>query len=89
MIKVAARIVGLMELDALGQRVAQSLVGGAVWALHGELGAGKTTFTQAVTKALGLPDIVASPTFVLERVYSTSKGWARDWSPYITSTLPA
>ncbi len=40
--------------------------------LSGELGAGKTTFTQFVAKALGVKDTVNSPTFVIEKIYSTS-----------------
>jgi tRNA threonylcarbamoyladenosine biosynthesis protein TsaE len=38
--------------------------------LAGELGAGKTTFTQFVAKALGIDDVVNSPTFVIEKIYS-------------------
>lgn len=37
--------------------------------LSGELGTGKTTFTQYLAKALGITDTVNSPTFVIERVY--------------------
>jgi tRNA threonylcarbamoyladenosine biosynthesis protein TsaE len=37
--------------------------------LSGELGAGKTTFTKAVAKSLGIDEIVNSPTFVLEKIY--------------------
>lgn len=40
-----------------------------VVALSGVLGAGKTTFTQAVAKALGVKETVTSPTFVIEKVY--------------------
>src|SRR3989344_5499352 len=38
-------------------------------ALSGELGAGKTTFTQAAAKALGVEETVNSPTFVIEKIY--------------------
>lgn len=38
-------------------------------ALSGDLGAGKTTFTQGVARALGVEDRVTSPTFVIERIY--------------------
>lgn len=38
--------------------------------LSGELGAGKTAFTQSVAKALGITDAVTSPTFVLEKIYA-------------------
>ena len=38
-------------------------------ALVGPLGAGKTTFTQALGKALGIRQHVTSPTYVLQQVY--------------------
>lgn len=37
--------------------------------LSGELGAGKTTFTQALARELGVTESVTSPTFVLEKIY--------------------
>ena len=37
--------------------------------LYGNLGAGKTTFTQAVAKSLGIDETVVSPTFVIEKIY--------------------
>lgn len=40
--------------------------------LSGELGAGKTAFVKAVAHALGVEDVVTSPTFVLEKIYSLS-----------------
>ncbi len=40
-----------------------------VVALSGDLGSGKTTFTQAVARALGITETVTSPTFVIEKVY--------------------
>jgi tRNA threonylcarbamoyladenosine biosynthesis protein TsaE len=39
--------------------------------LSGDLGAGKTTFTQFLVRALGSSDYVSSPTFMLEKVYQT------------------
>ena len=38
-------------------------------ALEGDLGAGKTTFTQALAKVLGIIEAVQSPTYVLMRSY--------------------
>lgn len=43
---------------------------GAVITLEGELGAGKTTFTQGFADALGIKDKIKSPTFVLMKKYS-------------------
>ena len=49
--------------------------------LSGELGAGKTSFTQGLARALGVNDHVTSPTFVLEKVYDlpedAGRGFAR------------
>jgi len=39
--------------------------------LYGNLGAGKTAFTQAVARELKIKDIVNSPTFVIEKIYET------------------
>jgi tRNA threonylcarbamoyladenosine biosynthesis protein TsaE len=44
-----------------------------VVALQGELGAGKTTFVQYLGEALGIPDLMQSPTFVIERRYQLHK----------------
>ena len=43
--------------------------GATLVTLSGELGAGKTAFTKAVAHALGVEEIVTSPTFVLEKIY--------------------
>lgn len=40
--------------------------------LYGDLGAGKTTFTQAVARSMGIGEMVVSPTFVIEKIYELS-----------------
>jgi tRNA threonylcarbamoyladenosine biosynthesis protein TsaE len=53
---------------ALAQRLAPALRGGGVLYLHGELGAGKTTFARALLRALGAGERIKSPTYsLLER----------------------
>jgi tRNA threonylcarbamoyladenosine biosynthesis protein TsaE len=42
-------------------------------ALSGELGAGKTSFTQGLARSLGIIGAVTSPTFVLQKVYPLTK----------------
>jgi len=54
-------------------RIAKTLRGGDVVALHGELGAGKTTFVRALARAFGIRVRVTSPTFILMRCYRVSR----------------
>jgi len=37
--------------------------------LYGDLGSGKTTFTQALARELGITEFVTSPTFVIQKRY--------------------
>src|SRR5215468_8629155 len=61
----------LAATEALGRRLGSLLFPGAVVALVGPLGAGKTHLTRAVAEGLGLADgrAVSSPTFVLIQEY--------------------
>lgn len=62
------------------QRIAQDFISGlkgndkraTVVGLYGDLGAGKTTFTQGVAKMLGIDENIVSPTFVIEKIYELS-----------------
>jgi tRNA threonylcarbamoyladenosine biosynthesis protein TsaE len=58
-----------------GSRLATLLRGGDIVLLDGDLGAGKTTFIQGVGRALGIDDVVTSPTFTLVRDYPTTAGF--------------
>ena len=60
----------LEETKKLAQNFAKSLKIGDVVLLNGDLGAGKTTFTQFVLHFLGVKDIVNSPTFSILKSYS-------------------
>jgi len=41
--------------------------------LSGDLGSGKTAFTKAVAAALGINEMVTSPTYVIEKIYQIAK----------------
>src|SRR5205809_7630190 len=55
--------------EAIGARLAERLGPGDVVALTGELGAGKTCFTQGLARGLGVKGRAISPTFVLVNEY--------------------
>jgi len=57
------------ETKALAQAIAQDLKDGSVIALSGDLGAGKTTFTQGLAKGLDIKKMVSSPTFTIMKQY--------------------
>ena len=56
--------------EAAGERLGATLGPGAVVALIGELGAGKTCFVQGLVRGLGTTVRATSPTFVLVNQYS-------------------
>lgn len=45
-----------------------------VWCFNGQMGAGKTTFIKCLCQALGVQDMVQSPTFSLVNEYQTAAG---------------
>ncbi|MBI4091993.1 MAG: tRNA (adenosine(37)-N6)-threonylcarbamoyltransferase complex ATPase subunit type 1 TsaE [Candidatus Levybacteria bacterium] len=55
------------ETEDLGSKLAHNFETGDIILLHGELGAGKTTFVQGVAKAFNIKSRVISPTFILLR----------------------
>ena len=59
---------------AAGLHFAQRLAPGDLVILSGELGAGKTTFTQGLAEGLGVRGPITSPTFVLARVHPSLVG---------------
>jgi tRNA threonylcarbamoyladenosine biosynthesis protein TsaE len=57
------------EVTEYGRALASELTAGAVVALIGDLGAGKTTLSKAIAAGLGVTDDVTSPTFTLINEY--------------------
>lgn len=65
------------DTHKIAQEFLNTIKGGqkaAVVALQGDLGAGKTAFTQEVGKILGVRENVHSPTFVIEKIYAIEWG---------------
>jgi tRNA threonylcarbamoyladenosine biosynthesis protein TsaE len=62
------------ELEAEGEALGRSLPPGAVLAFEGDLGAGKTTFIQAIARGLGVAVRATSPTYALVHRYRGRRG---------------
>lgn len=60
----------LAATHKLGKKIGGRLRGSEIFALSGNLGAGKTSFVQGIAEGLGVVKRVISPTFVLERIYT-------------------
>lgn len=61
------------ETNGVAVGVAMELHGGEVLLLNGELGAGKTTFTKALAKALDVQEEITSPTFTIMNTYESGQ----------------
>ncbi|SFI37339.1 tRNA threonylcarbamoyladenosine biosynthesis protein TsaE [Pseudobutyrivibrio sp. OR37] len=61
------------ETEALGIRLAKAANPGQVFTLIGDLGVGKTVFTQGFAKGLEIDEPICSPTFTIVQVYDSGR----------------
>lgn len=61
------------ETFEIGKRLGENAKPGQVYTLIGDLGVGKTVFTQGVARGLGITEPVNSPTFTILQVYEEGK----------------
>lgn len=61
------------ETFALGKRLGEKAVPGQIYTLDGDLGTGKTVFTQGVAAGLGITEAISSPTFTIIQEYDTGR----------------
>jgi len=71
---IAVSAKGVGGTGSVAALLASRLRLGDVVLLKGELAAGKTTFVKAVASAMGSPDVVTSPTFMLAQFYPLGQG---------------
>jgi|SRR5665647_1844556 len=64
----------LEEIGVAAKKVLAITAGHKVFAIHGEMGAGKTTFIHALCEAMGVHDNISSPTFSIINQYKTIEG---------------
>lgn len=63
------RTADALQTQAVAEKLGRRLAAGDLLLLTGELGAGKTTFTQGLGRGLGVRPGIISPTFVLVRIH--------------------
>lgn len=61
------------ETHVLGEKIGKQAKAGDVYTLVGELGVGKTVFTQGIAEGLGIKEAVSSPTFTIVQVYEEGR----------------
>lgn len=64
--------VSIDDLDLVAKELIEFASNKRVFTLHGEMGAGKTTFVKSLGKVLGVLDVIQSPTFSIVNEYCTS-----------------
>jgi len=65
---ISREVTTAAQMEELGFEIGTHLHPGSLLLLRGELGAGKTTFTRGLGRALGIEG-VTSPTFVISKIY--------------------
>ncbi len=61
------------ETFELGERIGREVKPGTVFTLIGDLGVGKTVFTQGMAKGLAIDEPISSPTFTIVQVYEEGR----------------
>ncbi len=62
------------ETIEIGKRIGEELKKGSIVLISGELGAGKTRFVKGIASALGVEEVITSPTFTILNEYPSAKG---------------
>ncbi len=68
------KITNEQETINLGYILAKNATKGMFIALNGDLGAGKTTLTKGIGKALGVDTTINSPTFTIMKIHNAKNG---------------
>ncbi len=64
----------LEEIDSVAKQFLEAIGDATLVAFYAPMGAGKTTFTTAIARVLGVEDAVCSPTFTIINEYRTASG---------------
>ena len=61
------------ETRELGRKIGSEAMPGSVYTVVGDLGVGKTVFTQGIAEGLGIDEPICSPTFTIVQVYEDGR----------------
>ena len=64
----------LEHINEAAQQFIENIGDHTVFAFYGKMGAGKTTFIKAICEALGVDDVITSPTFAIVNEYTAEDG---------------
>ena len=70
--ELTLNIESIEQMQQLAYDITYLIYPSSVLALNGDLGAGKTTFTKGIGKALGIKRVINSPTFTIMKVYDAN-----------------
>ena len=68
------KIESLEKIDEASIEFIKAMGDNTVFAFHGNMGAGKTTFIKAICENLGVDDVINSPTFAIVNEYRSESG---------------
>lgn len=61
------------ETYEIGRKFGEGAQAGSVFALEGDLGAGKTVFAKGFAAGLGITEVISSPTFTILQIYDSGR----------------
>ena len=61
------------ETFEIGRQFGLAAQAGSVFALEGDLGAGKTVFAKGFAAGLGITEVISSPTFTILQIYDSGR----------------
>ncbi len=67
------KITSLEHIHEAAKHFIQAMGDNTVFAFHGKMGAGKTTFIKAICETLGVTDVINSPTFAIVNEYRSDE----------------
>lgn len=68
------KIENIEDIASAARKFVDEMGENCIFAFYGKMGAGKTTFIKAICEALGVKDVVTSPTFALVNEYADAEG---------------